>query len=150
MRIIPSSFTRYHLLGAVALLLSLALPAHAQNSQNQNQPAQIVDLRGRTVVLDSPVERIAIDDGRFLVALSLIHENFVDVLAAWPQDINRVGEHIYAQLLEKYPQLKDVPRIPSSAQPFNVEAVLSAAPDVAVVSAGSGPTDAQVAQLESG
>src|SRR5690606_2368650 len=101
MRIIPSSFTRYHLLGAVALLLSLALPAHAQNShnQNQNQPAQIVDLRGRTVVLDSPVERIAIDDGRFLVALSLIHENPVDVLAAWPQDINRVVEHYYALCL---------------------------------------------------
>src|SRR5690606_31513673 len=59
-------------------------------------------------------------------------------------------EHTYAQLLEKYPQLEKVPRIPSSAQPFNVEAVLSSAPDVAVVSSGSGPTDAQVAQLEAG
>lgn len=151
MRSFPSSFTRYRLLSVVTLLLSLALSAHAHSqNQNQSQPAQIIDLRGRTVVLDRPVKRIAIDDGRFLVALSLIHEHPVDVLAAWPQDINRVGEHTHAQLLEKYPQLKDVPRIPSSAQPFNVEAVLSAAPDVAVVSAGSGPTDAQVAQLESG
>src|SRR5690606_41232155 len=108
MRSPPSSFTRYHLLGAVALLLALALPAHAQNqNQNQNQPAQIVDLRGRTVVLDRPVERIAIDDGRFLVALSLIHEHPVDVLAAWPQDINRVGEHTHAQLLAKYPRSEE-------------------------------------------
>ena len=142
MWVVPSSF-RYRVLAVVAVLFALTATAQAQS-------LQIVDLRGRTVALDGAVERIAIDDGRFLVALSLIHEHPVDVLAAWPQDINRVGEHTYQQLLEKFPQLQNVPRIPSSAQPFNVESVLSAAPDVAVVSAGSGPTDAQVAQLEAG
>lgn len=154
MRIVPSSAASYRVfscLRIVAVVSALALLAgNTIHGAQAADSRHITDLRGRTITLDAPVERISIDDGRFLVALSLIHEHPVEVLAAWPQDINRVGEHTYEQMLEKYPRLESVPRIPSSAQPFNVEAVLSAAPDVAVVSAGSGPTDAQVAQLESG
>lgn len=120
-------------------LLALARPAAA---------AEVVDLRGRTVTLPDPVRKISIDDGRFLIALALIQADPVKPLAAWPRDVHRIGEATYAQFLEKFPALRQVPQIASSAASFNLEAVLAAAPDVAVVSLGGGPSDAQIAQLQ--
>lgn len=134
------------LTGTVLLTVSFllaALPAVAQ-------PLTVTDIRGRDVVIQHPVRKLAIDDGRFLIALSLILPDPVSALAAWPHDINRLGDDMHAAYREKYPGLDRLPRIPSSAAAFNVEAVLNAAPDVLVVSAGTGPTDAQVAQLQRG
>lgn len=129
---------------AAMLLLALAVPpALAQQS-----PPTITDIRGRTVDIDLPVETIAIDDGRFLVALALIHPDPVGLLAGWPADVDRLGDDAHAAFLAASPGLADVATIPSSAQAFDVEAVLAVAPDVAVVSAGSGPTGEQVALLE--
>lgn len=111
--------------------------------------AELTDLRGRKVTVPDQVRKIAIDDGRFLVALSLIQKDPVAWLAAWPRDVHRIGEATHAQFLQKFPALRNVPQVASSAGSFNLEAVLSAAPDVAVVSLGAGPTDAQIAQLKS-
>lgn len=116
----------------------------------QAESITIADIRNRQVTIEQPVKSIAIDDGRYLIALSLIHESPVDVLAAWPHDTNRLGTDIYEAWLAKYPQLAKLPRISSSAAAFNVESILAAAPDVLVVSAGTGPTDAQIGQLRSG
>ncbi|KAF7600489.1 MAG: ABC transporter substrate-binding protein [Candidatus Dactylopiibacterium carminicum] len=123
--------------GLLLMLLSAAAPA-----------AEIVDLRGRKVSVPDRIQRISIDDGRYLVALSLIHADPVKMLAAWPRDINRIGPETHAQFLQRFPALAQLPQVASSAGSFNLEAVLSAAPDVAVVSLGSGPSDAQVAQLQ--
>lgn len=113
------------------------------------QALTLTDIRGRSVELAGPVERIAIDDGRFLVALSLIHPDPVGLLAAWPGDVNRLGEDAYAAFLDRFPELAEVPRIPSSAQAFDVESVLATAPQAVVVSDGAGPSAEQVAILES-
>ncbi|MEC5399034.1 ABC transporter substrate-binding protein [Uliginosibacterium sp. H1] len=124
------------------LLLSFAaalLPANA---------AEITDLRGRKVTVPDQVRKISIDDGRYLVALSLVQADPVKPLAAWPRDIHRIGDATYAQFVEKFPALRNLPQVASSAGAFSLESVLSAAPDVAVVSLGGGPTDAQVAQLQ--
>ncbi len=110
--------------------------------------AELVDLRGRTVDVPDEIRAISIDDGRYLVALALILDDPVQRLAAWPRDINRIGDETYAQYVARFPRLKDLPQVASSAGAFNVESVLAAAPDVAVVSLGSGPSEAQVAQLE--
>lgn len=138
----PSPTHRFAAICAIALYLlciASASPATA---------AEITDLRGRKVVVPDRIAKISIDDGRYLVALALILPDPVMPLAAWPRDINRIGEATYAQFVEKFPALRSVPQIASSAGSFNVESVLSAAPDVAVVSLGSGPSEAQVAQLE--
>lgn len=129
------------LLACCGLLMTvlLAQPALA---------AQIVDLRGRTVTVPDQARKISIDDGRFLVALALIQGDPVARLAAWPRDVHRIGDATYQQYLQKFPALRSVPQVASSAGSFNLEAVLSAAPDVAVVSVGSGPSDAQIAQLQ--
>lgn len=126
-------------LGLSFLALGLASAATA---------AQVTDLRGRAVTVPDSVRKISIDDGRFLVALSLIQPDPVRLLAAWPRDIHRIGDATYAQLLAKFPALRKVPQVASSAGSFNLEAVLSAAPDVAVVSTESGPSEAQIAQLK--
>lgn len=110
--------------------------------------SQTTDLRGRPLKIASPAGKLSIDDGRYLIGLALIHPDPVSVLAAWSGDINRISPEMYAAFVEKSPALANLPKTPSSAQDFSVEAVLGASPKVAVVSLGQGPTDDQVAQLE--
>lgn len=108
----------------------------------------LTDLRDRPLTVATPAGKLSIDDGRYLIGLALIHPDPVSVLAAWGGDVNRISPEMYAAFVAKSPALATLPKTPSSAGEFDVEAVLAAGPDVAVVSLGSGPTDAQVAQLE--
>lgn len=109
---------------------------------------QLTDVRGRPIRIAGPVKRIAIDDSRYLVALGLIHPDPVSLLAAWPQDVHRLGPDTYEQFLAKSPRLADLPKVASSAGSFDVESLLAAAPDVAILSLESGITDAQIQQVE--
>ena len=133
---------------AIAALAALALRPSGTEPARDASAAQFSDIRGRPVTIDQPSTRIAIDDSRYLVALGLIHPDPVALLAAWPRDINRLGDETYRQLLASSPELADLPRIASSAGDFNAEAMLAAAPEVALLSLESGVTDAQIAQLE--
>lgn len=133
------------LLGAAALLAG----AGACTRRDDAGPSSLLkDLRDRPLAITPPVGKLSIDDSRFLIALSLIHPDPVSLLAAWAGDVNRLSPEIYAAYLEKSPALATLPKTPSSASAFNVEAVLGAQPQVALVSLDSGPTDAQAAQLE--
>src|SRR5690606_19270565 len=86
----PMSFISkiYRGICAVALLALGAVGAAGTAA------AQIVvtDVSGREIRLEEPAKRILIDDGRYLVALSLIHPDPVSVLSAWPKDILRIDE----------------------------------------------------------
>ena len=113
------------------------------------QTATVKDLSGRSVVVPTPARRILIDDGRYLVALSLIHPNPPSVIAGWPRDINRVGDRTYAALIKKFPDLDRIPQVASSASAFSLEKALAVTPDVAVFTLGLGPSPEQVKQLES-
>lgn len=136
---------RVLLLGAAALLAG----AGACTRRDDAGPSSLLkDLRDRPLAITPPVGKLSIDDSRFLIALSLIHPDPVSLLAAWAGDVNRLSPEIYAAYLEKSPALATLPKTPSSAAAFNVEAVLGAQPQVALVSLDSGPTDAQAAQLE--
>lgn len=133
------------LLGAAALVAG----AGACSRRDGASPSSLLkDLRDRPLAVTPPVGKLSIDDSRFLIALSLIHPDPVSLLAAWAGDVNRLSPEIYAAYLEKSPTLATLPKTPSSASAFNVEAVLGAQPQVALVSLDSGPTDAQAAQLE--
>lgn len=134
------------LLGAAALM---AAGAGACTRRGETGASSLLtDLRDRPVAITPPVTKLSIDDSRFLIALSLIHPDPVSLLAAWAGDVNRLSPEIYAAYLDKSPALASLPKTPSSAAAFNVEAVLGAQPQVALVSLDSGPTDAQTAQLE--
>lgn len=135
-----------------AVVVALGIWLSSSRNETGNNPgagaAELTDARGRPVTIDAPATRIAIDDSRYLVALGLIHPDPVSLLSAWPQDVNRLGEDTYRQFLAKSPALANLPKIASSAGDFNVEALLAAAPDVALLSLESSVTDAQVQQLE--
>lgn len=134
------------LLGSAPFALAACGGGGAGNVSADAEP--LTDLRGRSVNVAPPVSRLTIDDGRYLIGLALIHPDPVGVLAGWSGDVNRISPEIYAAFLERFPRLADLPTTPSSAADFSVEAVLAASPQVAVVSLGPGPSDAQVAQLE--
>lgn len=139
--------------GLAALLFYLLVAALAACSPAAETPAgdaagEIIDIRGRAIAIDTPVSRIAIDDSRYLVALSLIHPEPVSALAAWGHDVNRLGDATYQGFLTAAPQLADLPRIASSAENFDVESLIAARPDAAILSVESGVTDAQIARVE--
>lgn len=121
-------------------LLGLATTARAEISA--------IDVSGRQIVLKEPAKRMLIDDGRYLIALSLIHPDPVSVLAAWPRDINRIGPAVYAQYAEKFPAIETLKVTASSAGNFSVEQVLAAEPDLAVFSLTSRPSSEQITQVE--
>ena len=123
-------------------MAALMVPLTASAAQT------LTDLRGRTVTVPDHINSIAIDDSRFLLALSLIEADPISKLAAWPKDVNRLGEAYYQGLAEAFPAIKSRPLVSSSAESFDMESMLAADPDVAVVSLSRGPTNAQVAQLE--
>jgi iron complex transport system substrate-binding protein len=114
----------------------------------QAQAIQVTDIRGRQVTLPKAADRLLIDDGRYLVALSLIHPNPVSVLAAWPHDVNRIGPEVYERFRAKFPAIDRVPQVASSAETFSLEQALAIKPAVAVFSLGRGPSDDQLRQFD--
>lgn len=125
---------------ALLVVLSGLVPARAD--------ILLKDVTGREVTLASPARRLLIDDGRFIIALSLIHPDPVGVLAAWPRDINRIGQRTYAAYKAKFPAIEALPKVASSAGTLSVEQVLAAKPDLAVFSLGSQPSEEERAKIE--
>lgn len=132
----------------LAALLALAGCAPGDSAAEARGGLTLTDMRGRTVELAGPVQTIAIDDSRYLVALALIDPKPVSRLAAWAHDSNRLGREGHRAFLASEPALDGLPRIASSAENFDVESVIAARPDVAVLSVESGVTDSQIARVE--
>jgi iron complex transport system substrate-binding protein len=141
--------SRRTVLGMMGATLLLAACNRGSGEDGGEAKAALVDLRDRPLAITPPVERITIDDGRYLIALALIHPDPVSLLAGWSGDVNRISPEMFEAFAQKAPAFRTLPTTPSSADEFSVEAVLGVQPQVAIVSLGSGPTDAQVAQLES-
>lgn len=136
----PLRFTvRHVVLSAFALVLA-AVPARAE--------IVVTDIAGRQVRLEQPASRILIDDGRYLVALALIHPDPVSLLSAWPKDIHRIGPGYYRQFVEAFPEIEALKQSASSAANFSVEQVLAAEPDLAIFSLQSKPSAEEIAQIE--
>ncbi|KWV44477.1 ABC transporter substrate-binding protein [Rhizobium altiplani] len=130
---------------AVVLLISSMLIAFA------NSPARaeiVTDLKGRAVSLTKPAERLVVDDGRMILALSFLSADPVALIAAWPHDIDRFGRELYASYVQKFPQLDRLPKTTSNAQDMMVEQIIAARPDLVVLSTYSHPAEAQLRQLD--
>ncbi len=133
---------------ACGLALGAALVTTAPVLAQATSPRTITDIRGRRVALPDGPPRLLIDDGRHLIALSLIHPDPVSVLTAWPRDINRITQPVYDAFRAKFPRIEQLTQVASSAGTFSLEQAIAARPTVAIFSLGQGPTDAQIAQLE--
>lgn len=132
-------------LAAVLTVATLAIPAASAQAQGSTT---LTDIRGRRVSLPAGPQRLLIDDGRFLLALALIHPDPVSVVTAWPRDINRISQPVYDRFRTKFPRVEQLTQVASSAGTFSLEQAIAARPTVAVFSLGQGPTDAQISQLE--
>lgn len=108
---------------------------------------RVTDIAGRQVKIEKPASHLMIDDGRYLIALSLLTKNPVDLLTAWPKDIARIGPVLYKHYEEKFPAIKSLAVVPSSAKNFSTEIVIAAHPDLVVLSLESKPSDADIATL---
>src|SRR5690606_1012593 len=139
---VMSIFSLSRSIGAVALMIAglFAAPAFAEIAVN--------DVAGREVRLEERAKRILIDDGRYLIALSLIHPDPVSVLSAWPKDIHRIGPDTYKRYVEKFPAIENLKQTSSSAGNFSVEQVLAAEPDLAIFSLQAQPSEAEIDQIE--
>ena len=143
-----ASYCKSSVLIAIFLGITLAACSDRNETASDGQGQAVVDVQGRKVVIDGPKTRLAIDDSRYLIALALLHDDPGSLLSAWAHDANRLGNEGYAAFLEKSPNLEDLPRIASSAQEFDVESLIAARPDIAILSTESGLTQAQIARVE--
>jgi len=134
------------LLAMMAVLIVVASSAAAQ-APAPSRRATITDIRDRKVEVPVPARRVLIDDGRYLLALSLIHPDPVSLLAAWPRDINRIGERVFERYRERFPRIDRVATVASSAAAFSLEGALAIKPDVAVFTLNQGPSDDQLRQF---
>lgn len=107
-----------------------------------------MDITGRTITLPRPAERLLIDDGRYFLALSLMVDDPVALVAAWPHDVHRIGDAAYEAYRARFPEIATKARIAGAAQSLSIEQILDVAPDVAIFREGLGPTPEQVRQIE--
>ena len=135
---------RRDVLGFMALAV-LAGPARTRGATAE---IGLRDVTGREVTLAKPATRIVIGDGRFLLALALIHPDPVSLLAGWPRDINRIGRAAYEDYRKKFPAINDIPQTSSANAAISVERIIAAQPDLAVFSLGAAPSDEERARLE--
>lgn len=140
--------TRRDTLAMIGGLLALTACGGDAPAGERKDEAAATDLRDRPLSVRAPVRRLTVDDGRYLIALALIHPDPVSLLAGWSGDVNRISPEMFDAFASRWPAIRTLPTTPSSADEFSVEAVLAAAPQLALVSLGAGPSDAQVAQLE--
>lgn len=113
-----------------------------------SDPVTVTDISGRTVTLPRPARRLLIDDGRYLTALSLIADDPVSLVAAWPHDVHRLGTAAYDAYRARFPTIANKPRIAASADSLSVEQVIDVAPDAAIFREGLGPNAEQIRQIE--
>ncbi|GAB4071579.1 iron-siderophore ABC transporter substrate-binding protein YiuA [Ancylobacter sonchi] len=106
------------------------------------------DVTGREMTLTKPASRIVIGDGRFLLALALVHPDPVSLVAGWPRDINRLGRSAYAEWQKKFPAINDIPQTSAANAAISVERIIAAKPDLALFSLGATPSDEERARLE--
>lgn len=102
----------------------------------------VTDLAGRTVEIPMEVERVVLGESRYIPALAILEgERVVDRLAGFLPDFEKTDPAGYAQYLERFPELADIPRVGhASADSFSLESVLSMGADLAIFSVeGHGP-----------
>lgn len=137
-------YFRLWTIGLIAIVLMIGVGA----STVVQAQVTLTDLTGRQITLDQPARRLLITDGRFLVALSLIHPDPVSLLAAWPHDIDHIGQDTYTQLRATSPAIASLPKVAGSARVQSVEQILAVRPDLAVFPLGSHLSDEQRSSIE--
>ena len=96
------------------------------------EPTTIIDVAGREVTLDTPVERVILGEGRQIYLLGALQpDNPFAGVVGWREDFSQADPDSYARYAEKFPQLEDLPTFGGFKDgTFDVEQAAALSPDV--------------------
>lgn len=117
--------------GGALALMALSVPALAE-------PFTVVDVAGRQVAFDKPVERVILGEGRMIYGLAPLETEapFAKVVA-WRDDLYKNDGDTYAAYAEKFPAVKDIPFLGRLTDgTLQVETVVDLKPDVMLLPIG--------------
>ncbi len=103
---------------------------------------EVVDIAGRTVVLERPAARVLLGEGRFLVAVALLAPaDPLSRVAGMLNEYQQLDPGGYARFEAAFPALQAVPRFgETSADSVSLETAIALRPDAAVFGLnGHGP-----------
>ena len=102
----------------------------------------VTDLADRQVSIPESVNRVILGESRYIPALAILDgDATIDRLAGILPDFEQTDPGGYAQYLERFPALAEVPMVGhASADSFSLESVLAIGADLAIFSLeGHGP-----------
>lgn len=102
----------------------------------------VTDLADRQVTIPETVDRLILGESRYIPALAILDgDATIDRLAGILPDFEQTDPGGYAQYLERFPALAEVPKVGhASADSFSLESVLAIGADLAIFSLeGHGP-----------
>lgn len=107
-------------LGTIATILFATLSSPALS-------AQIVDAAGRTVEMDLPAKQVILGEARQVhVVAALKGDKTFDSVVGWRDDLVKKDPDSYAAYVERFPQIKDLPRFGYLPQgEFSLEAAIA-------------------------
>ncbi|SEG30339.1 ABC transporter substrate-binding protein [Marinobacterium lutimaris] len=113
-------------------------------------PVTLTDLAGREVTLPAEPERIILQDGRDLMSLAVLdRESPFARVVAWNNLVARNDEKLWQQMLEKWPQARDIMDMKfGDGGEMNLETVLAKEPDLVLIQLRSKPALEQAGVLD--
>jgi len=109
----------------------------------------VTDLAGREVVIETPVERFVLSEGRYIPLLALLRPAApVEGLVGMMSPLGWTEPALEAQLLARFPAAAEIPLFGiRSAESVSVEKIIDLAPQVAIFGLGDHGPGAKAAEL---
>ncbi|PXF30102.1 ABC transporter substrate-binding protein [Pokkaliibacter plantistimulans] len=113
---------------AAKALLGLAVLANASWAKE----VTVTDVAGRSVVVDVPVNKVILGEGRQIYLVSALdRDNPFKRVVGWREDFSQADPDNYAIYLKKFPQMASIPTFGGfKDSSFDVEQAVSLNPDV--------------------
>lgn len=134
----------FHLRAAAAAFAAAALlfVGAATSAHAQQKTVTVTDVAGRKVTLQLPVKKAVIawsgSGGPFMTMSALLGKDVHKHIAAWDEGLAKNRRDMYEAYVKSVPELAKLPVVggPDTGD-FNVERVISLAPDVAIFPLGT-------------
>jgi len=106
-------------------LAAMISPALADN-------ITVTDITGREVVVDAPVDRVILGEGRQIYLVGALEpENPFQRVVGWREDFSQADPDNYATYLKQFPRMAEIPTFGGfKDSTFDVEQAIALAPDV--------------------
>jgi len=99
------------------------------------EDTEIVDVAGRTVTVDVPVDSLILGEGRLIYAIAALEEgNPFARVVGWRDDLAKADPATYATYQKKWPEMDDLPTFGGIKDgTFDIEQAIALDPDVLVM-----------------